>query len=422
MTDDAHKTAAEAARAAIWSLVNMEQPPAIDPAACGEWAAVVTAILQAPDLAGRKQVYTALTAKDSGLIRLMASDSPDAWHVYTLADAYAGRPAMQYIVAGLFPLPSLSIVYAPPGCFKSLFLADMAACVAAGLTWLPTLPGKSDNAQRTTMQAPALWLDFDNGPRTMHERIEAVARAHDLPPEAPLYYVSMPSPWLDAGDYIAVAAVGELIRRYGAKVVMIDNLRDVSGKVDENSAEMGNVMSNFRRLAEDTGAAVILVHHQRKQNGTAGRAGDTLRGHSSIEAAIDLALLLEREEYADSIKVKATKVRGPDVLPFGAIFTYEHRPGTRELQTAMFYGLDAEDLASNAAIRRAILEAAATPRNKGDLVTAVKEVLAGVGVQRIRMQIDRLAAEGSLTMTLKDHGAQVYGLPREKDRLEVELV
>lgn len=422
MTDDARKSTAEAARAAIWSLVNTEQPPVIDPAACGDWAGHVTAILAAPDLAGRKQVYAALTAKDAGLIRLMASDSPDGWHVYTLADAYAPRPPVQYIVAGLFPLPSLSIVYAPPGCFKTLFLADMAAAVAAGRPWLPPLPGKNDNAQRATMQAPALWCDFDNGPRTMHERIEAVARARELPPDAPLYYVSMPSPWLDAGDYIAVAAVGELIRRYGAKVVMIDNLRDVSGKVDENSAEMGNVMSNFRRLAEETGAAVILVHHQRKQNSTAGRAGDSLRGHSSIEAAIDLALLLEREEYADSIKVKATKVRGPDVLPFGAVFTFEWKTGTRDLQTAMFYGLDAEDLASNAAIRRAILEEAATPHNKTELVAAVKEILAGVGVNRIRMQIDRLAAEGTLTMTLGAHGAQVYGLPKEKDRLEVELV
>lgn len=422
MTDDASKTAADTAKAAIWALVNQEQPPTIDPAACGDWAGHVTAILQAPDLAGRKQVYAALTAKDSGLIRLMASDNPAGWHVYTLADAYAERPPVQYVVAGLFPLPSLSIVYAPPGCFKTLFLADMAACVAAGLSWLPPLPEKNDNAQRSTMPAPVLWLDFDNGPRTMHERIEAVCRARNLPPETPLRYVSMPTPWLDAGDYVAVAALGELIRRHGAKVVIIDNLRDVSGKADENGAEMGNVMSNFRRLAEEAGAAVILVHHQRKANGTTGRSGDTLRGHSSIEAALDLALLLEREEYADSIKVKATKVRGPDVLPFGAMFTYEWRPGTKELLTAMFYGLDVEDLASDAAIRRAILEAAAEPKNKGDLVAAVKAALAGVGVNRIRMQVDRLAAEGKLTMTPGAHGAQIYGRPREQDRLEVELV
>lgn len=422
MTDEASKRATDEARAAIWALVNTEQPPEVNPDTCGEWSEIVTAILQAPDLAGRKQVYAALAKKESGLIRLMAADRPDGWHVYSLTDAYAPRPPVQYIVSGLFPLPSLSIVYAPPGCFKTLFLADMAACVSAGQPWLPPLPGKTDNAQRNTLQGPALWCDFDNGPRTMHERIEAVARARDLPAETPLYYVSMPSPWLDAGDYVAVSAVGELIRRYEARLVVIDNLRDVSGKIDENSAEMGNVMSNFRRLAEETGAAVVLIHHQRKATGTGSRAGDTLRGHSSIEAAIDLALLLEREEYAESIQVKATKVRGPDVFPFGAVFTYEHKPGTSELQTAMFYGRDVEDLTSDAAIRRVLLESAATPRNKTDLTAAAKEILIGAGVNRIRAQIDRLAAEGRLTMTAGEHNAKIYGLPREKDHLEVELV
>lgn len=33
-----------------------------------------------------------------------------------------------------------------------------------------------------------------------------------------------------------------------------------------------------------------------------------------------------------------------------------------------------------------------------------------------------LAAEGKLTMTQGAHGAQIYGLPKEQDRLEVELV
>jgi len=54
---------------------------------------------------------------------------------------------------------------------------------------------------------------------------------------------------------------------------------------------MATVMGHFRYLAEQAKVAVILIHHQRKSNGSNARLGERLRGHSSIEAALDLASL-----------------------------------------------------------------------------------------------------------------------------------
>src|SRR4030042_2678931 len=113
---------------------------------------------------------------------------------------------------------------------------------------------------------------------------------------------------------------------------------------------MAQVLSLFRQLAEETGAAVILIHHQRKGNGYSGRAADTLRGHSSIEASLDLALLVEREEQADLVTVKSTKTRGVDVLPFSAVFTYEDDEAGN-LATAKFWGVAAEENQSNGALK-----------------------------------------------------------------------
>jgi hypothetical protein len=119
---------------------------------------------------------------------------------------------------------------------------------------------------------------------------------------------------------------------------------------------MGSIMANFRRLVEDTGAANILIHHQRKDSGTNARAGNRLRGHSSIEAAIDLALLVEREPQAVSVTVQSPKVRGVNVPPFGAMFSYEHKPGTAELATAGFFGIAVEDKVSDRAIEPVVIE------------------------------------------------------------------
>src|SRR2546428_10824599 len=95
-----------------------------------------------------------------------ADEAPrDPWPLFTLADAYQPRPPLIYVVEGLFPLPSLSIVYGAPGTIKSLLLADLAICVASGLPWLPPLPHAFGRARRAH-QVGGLRCGFDNGPRT----------------------------------------------------------------------------------------------------------------------------------------------------------------------------------------------------------------------------------------------------------------
>ena len=134
-----------------------------------------------------------------------------------------------------------------------------------------------------------------------------------------------------------------------------------------------------------------------------------MRGHSSIEAALDLALLVEREELSDTVNIKATKVRGADVLPFSAVFTYEDRPDG-ELQNAQFYGIAAEDNRSGAAIEREILLALLnTAMNKTDLTKTVKEQLSEVGINRIRDRIDRMASVGKLHISNgKNNTEKIY--------------
>jgi hypothetical protein len=152
-------------------------------------------------------------------------------------------------------------------------------------------------------------------------------------------------------------------------------------------------------LTEELGAAVLAIHHQRKNQGSKGRAGDNLRGHSSIEAAIDLALHVEREEGGDIITLKSTKTRGKDVFPFSAAFTYSDNEND-ELETAIFYGIQAEDEMSNVAIQNAITKSlTGLVMNKTTLTQNVKALLPKIGINRIRDQIDQLANTKKLKKT-----------------------
>lgn len=264
----------------------------------------------------------------------------DRWQMRSLTDAYADRPPTQYVVDGLLAMPSLTIGYGSPAGMKSMLFGDMAICVAKGEPWLTGLPTEAGQTVKAfrTVESGVLWIDYDNGIRRTDERFEALAKARNLPENAPVHYVSMAQPWLDATDGYLVRELAESIIAMDIKLVVIDNLGLISGDADENTADMVKVMGNLRRLAEDTGAAVLIIHHQRKGN-MADRAGELLRGHSSIEASLDLALLVTRDGQEPRVTITPTKVRGASVeKPFGAEFTYEHKPGTHDLATAKFWG------------------------------------------------------------------------------------
>lgn len=279
---------------------------------------------------------TSIEPLPESIIDILTTE-PDPWQVFTLADAQKPRPPLVWVVDGVLTTGSLSIWYGAPGTLKSMLLAELCVCVAAGKPWLVAPVGGGGFVTRAS---GAMWLDFDNGQRRTHERFSALARAHGVPTRAPLSYVSMPEPRLDAGDTDSMHALANRIITRDISLVVIDNLGVVSGDSDENSADMQKPMSGLRWLAETTGAAIVVLHHQRKSNGLNSRSGETLRGHGSIEASIDLGMLISRD--GPNITLSATKVRGPSVKTFGASFSFENDP-QHELLTARFWPFNPEE-------------------------------------------------------------------------------
>jgi hypothetical protein len=346
--------------------------------------------------------------------RMQELSAEGRWKFLSLANAFEPRLPVQYLIAGIFSESSLNVIYGAPGTLKTMLALDAMMHVASGKPWLPPLPNTSGQPF-AVKQSPVMLVDFDSGLRRSHERIEALARGCGLTPdsEVPFHYVSFPTPWLSAKDRDSVAALAREIKERGVKLVVIDNLGTVSGDVDENSAEMVAVMGNFRWLAEETGAAIVVIHHERKSNGMdakGSKAHEGLRGHSSINAALDLALLVERESGSRMITIRSTKTRDVNVKPFGAEFTYSHRDGTSDLETAGFFGTSGlADDRSDSSVERAILNAVQDrPLNQGELIVAVKKQDSDAGTNRIRQLADSLVSRGLLVSTDGKHGAKVF--------------
>ncbi len=328
----------------------------------------------------------------------------DPWETETfmLKNAYEKRDAVQYLVDGLLPLPSLSMVYGAPGSLKSFLLADMSVCIAGGKSWLG----------RKVIQSSVLFVDLDNGLRRTHDRFEALGRAHKLSADARLFYVSMPSSWFNAGDSQDMENMIQRITKKGIKLICIDCLDRIRGGADENSGDMANVMTNLRLISEKTDAAVVVIHHQRKSgNGkTKARAGESLRGHSSIEASLDLALLVDRESPSALMTVRCTKQRDSDVPPFNALFKYETKPDNR-LLTASFVSSEFSEKPSPAEDTETFIIELLTKKsmNQSAIVKKVKQHL-DAGRPQIRETLSSMTNGGILKIDRGNKNSVLYSL------------
>ena len=275
------------------------------------------------------------------------TDEIDPWdgQICTLKNAYAPREHKKFLISNTIGEGDLMIMYGPPGEFKSCLAADMAFSIATGKPFMG----------RPSLQGNVLWVDIDNGRRRTDERMEAFGRGKEAGAELEtLSYISIPNPPLNGKDSLSMKKMEKRLLDRHVCFVVIDNLGTLSMGAKENTDEMIGIMGHLRAMTEATGATILVIHHKRKtQSNDSSRAGESVRGHSSIEAAIDLAIMVNKDAdgYAS---VKSTKTRDSAIEPFTAKFVYAWKEGTQELETAYFEEVEKESLGNN--VRDIIIE------------------------------------------------------------------
>jgi predicted ATP-dependent serine protease len=217
------------------------------------------------------------------------------FHLYTAADALKPQEPIDYIVDGVFAAGSLSVVVGDPGCKKTWAMIDMETCVAVGDPWL----GHSTRARSV------LFIDEDNGRRRVSARIGKALRAHGGTDDSLFFYTSLVG--FNFGNSLDVDELQKLIIKTSAALVVIDILINVIPGQDENSAkDLAPVLRALRYVAEETQAAIVLIHHLSK--------GGLIRGTTAINGAVDLALEVDSKSDSCDVNFKSTKAR--DVAAF----------------------------------------------------------------------------------------------------------
>ena len=234
---------------------------------------------------------------------------PPAKRTFTLhaaREAWEPQPPKNWLVEGLIAPGDVCLLFGDAGVGKTWLFTDLAVSVATGAEWL----GK------TTCGAPVLIIDEESGFRRLTDRLARTMRGHRIAPGTlvPVNYIVLAG-FNFLADPTCFTDLDTAIRETDARLVIIDALADIMLGGDENAvADTQPVFHGLRVLAEQTGVAIVVIHHSNKAGG--------YRGSTAISGAVDLSLQVSRSD-AGTLKIESVKARDVEPITFGCRPTWD---------------------------------------------------------------------------------------------------
>ncbi len=253
----------------------------------------------------RDEIVRAIDGLSQDLTQASPQADTPASHIslLTAAEALQPRPPRKWLVEKLFLPGSVNVMFAPPGTGKTYCFADLSVCVALGSPWLGL----------ATQQGAVLIIDEESGTRRILDRFAEALRGHLADASTPVYIASLVG--FNFRENESLATLDELIRKVGARLVVIDALADVMLGGDENAVkDTQPVFHGLRTVAEATGAAVLVVHHSNR--------GGAYRGSSAIPGAVDVMLELTRRNDSQLVDIATVKNRDGEPITLSAMMRW----------------------------------------------------------------------------------------------------
>lgn len=187
-------------------------------------------------------------------------------------------PPLKWVVKGVLPAQGLAVVYGPSGSGKSFMVLDMVSAIADGRFWYGHRVEKK----------PVVYIALE-GEAGVKIRAEAWVKHNQRPLPSDLRIVLQPFKLTDPKDLAdLVVAIQSAVG--AGSVIVLDTLNRAAPTSDENSSkDLGEILEAAKKLQNQVGGLVVLVHHTGKDV-TRG-----MRGHSSMPAAIDASIEVSRD-------------------------------------------------------------------------------------------------------------------------------
>jgi len=226
--------------------------------------------------------------------KIIALREPSRLQLLTPADC-TNAPVRGYVIKGLIAPRDVACIFGAPGGGKSTIAPHLGYHVARGETvfGMRTKPGK------------VLYVAAEDA-HGMKNRVAALRRRDG---DAPDFYVVDGVTDLLEDDSQDLAALRGVVAEIQPALIFIDTLAMAFRNLEENDAQSMNQVVHIARSLTCHGAAVVLIHHGTKAEGS------TPRGHSVLNGALDVALQLLPADSDRIIRGRLSKNRnGPPDL------------------------------------------------------------------------------------------------------------
>lgn len=236
-------------------------------------------------------------------------------------------PPLDHVLPGLLA-GSVGMLAGPGGVGKSMLELQLAVALATGT---PACGGLFAELMPPSAPARVVLVTAEESALVLQHRLQAIACAlFDAPERFGIrlafdafvalladnlrLFDSAPHPYalLDR-DFSPTGVLHDLTEAcVGARLVLIDPLRQFHDGEENDSAAMNRLVQTLHRLAMDTGAAVVFVHHTSKAATYAGQ-GDTAGAARGSSALTDGVRWQANLSHLSAEKAKVISV--PDAAP-----------------------------------------------------------------------------------------------------------
>lgn len=211
-------------------------------------------------------------------------------------DELENMPDPTYLVDGLLPQGGLTMLHGHPSAGKSLVALDWALSIASGASsWM----GRDIRSGRVVYIAA-------EGRGGLKHRIAAWrTRWGTSDCEPRLQFIIGPVPLLDPSTAdLVLDEIAEVVDQPDPVLVVVDTLaRCTPGADENNSKDMGQAIGTLDRIRQETGCAVLFLHHNRKDS-------KAERGSTALRGAVDVTIALAETDGIRELEV--TKARDGD--------------------------------------------------------------------------------------------------------------
>lgn len=205
-------------------------------------------------------------------------------------------PSQSWLIKDLWPTSGIGILAGSPKLGKSWFCLEMAVAVASG-----TAAFKHHQSD----QGRVLYIPGEGKESRIRERIEQLSQNRSVDIDHLELFV-LQEPGLRLDDKENYQALRQTVHSVQPTLIIIDPVRRFMSGDENSSGVVAQLLNSLTDINQETGAAILLVHHMSKKSRS---DGSGLRGSSDFHAWGDCNLYLSRSRSHSDKAILRTEMR-----------------------------------------------------------------------------------------------------------------